>query len=349
MNISQISCKHIRKSNITFRSNNSEITPDNLDDFLLNNKPVLKQSYQDLIELRQSEFRDEHNKFTLKRTLNAENETLTELFEDFKKLFDDSYICQKIKNSQSKEYLGLINKIADESEQNKIDYKKEVSYFAKDVQNSKFVNTIEVPKISSNVVEANLAHNVINDVKKIFFTFKDSDTPLIKESNKAFTDITKNYLQYYSDSTKSIKAMHKGSEKWLERIPGVGLSARVNRVAQQQECAKYVYETHNAYCNKYIHNGIRPIALAYKEKVVQTENYINWASPHLSYKENEYVNTALSNMKKLAKPHLERYMQIISTISQKSEIIASFCKAINNNGDISSISKAIRTIAFLGF
>lgn len=37
MNISQISCKHIRKSNITFRSNNSEITPDNLDDFLLNN------------------------------------------------------------------------------------------------------------------------------------------------------------------------------------------------------------------------------------------------------------------------------------------------------------------------
>lgn len=342
---------NILNRNIAFKANVDDLNFNNIDEYLQANPVDINTSYKDMLDLNRASKQKRFELMANERVKNEAIETANVRWInplDFYRRFNDEEYISRLIQTQSESGSGVIGSVVTSLDDIKSQYKKGTQYFSQNVPNSSFENTIIVPKLSS------LPAHLVSDkqpaeiIKQVFLSFKEKDTQCLVSSINAFQTIAKNYFGFTSGKLKDIMEMNSTANKWVERIPIMGLPRKLIRVSEQQEAVNYLYQDYNEFCNKFVHKGIRPIVLSYVEKIRKTEIYSNAQAAYSSKDYAEFYNSAVENMKKIGNPLLDKYIKLLSAVTINGENLLSFYSAINKNGDISSIIKLLKTSLLLG-
>lgn len=331
---------------VSFKGN-SNITADNIDDFIKNMNFSMEKSVSDLLDINRSAYNEKINYLREQRNKNRIEEEAKVNWEnplEIKKIFKDEDILNRLLETQNVETPGLVNAVTSYNEYVKSDFKKGADYFAKNVENSSFKNNIYVPKLNIEEINFNIGDIGAENVKNLYLQFRDNDTVLFNKSMDAVSEISNNYFTHTAAKLKDINEMYSKSEKWIERIPVGGVVPRIDRVSRQQAAIKFVYQDYKDYCDKFLHNGIRPIARDYVEKINKTAKYIDLIIPYLSNSDISFVETASENMQKTAFPYVKKYLKIMESIIIKGSNVAKSYKSINKSGNFSSVIKTAASV-----
>lgn len=340
---------------LNFRSNIEEVNANNIDEYLKANRVTLKQSYEDLLIISEKATQERAGLLHLKRTINEQKEAAKLSGEmmhnpfDLINQFEESAAShiKRITDSQKLETTGIIGEICPEESYIKSFCYKGAGFYREGIANSGFINTIRPVELNFNAIAGFGGPMATKNFERLFLTFKDEDSLLFKNAIGAFSEVSKRYFSHTGKRVKEVKDMYSKSQKWGERIPGAGLGLKVGRVSEQQQYMKYIYRDYCEYCDTFIHKGVHQIAQSYVHKIKQAQTNIELMSPYLSNADLVFVNKVVENMKKIAKPLTENYLKLLSTVTDNGENIASYYRAVNSNGNISSIIKVLKTCVLL--
>lgn len=346
MRICPVASAYKPQQRVSFKGN-SNITANNIDDFIKNMNFSMEKSVSDLLDINKSAYNEKINYLREQRNKNRieeEGKINLENPLEIKKIFKDEDILNRLLETQNVETPGLVNAVTSYDEYVKADFKKGADYFAQNVENASFKNNIYVPKLNIEEINFNIGDRGAENVKKLYLQFRDNDTVLFNESMDAISNISNNYFTHTAKKLKDINAMYSKSEKWIERIPLGGLLPRIDRVSSQQAAIKFLYQDYKDYCNKFLHNGICPIARDYVEKINKTAKYIDLIIPYLSNSDISFVETASENMQKTAFPYVKKYLKIMDSIITNGSDIAKYYKSINKSGNFASVIKTAASV-----
>ncbi len=332
--------------NVFFRGRDEELNAENIDKFLKNSRISKKSSFVDLKNINQKGYSEKIKQLHLKRNINEISEASDKIFDnplDIFKRYDDSDFYKRIFKTQSNESAGLFKILSFDKNILRSIFKKGAPYFSEGAANSSLINNITIPEITSEIVY-NKSIKPSDVISNIFLDFKNNDMAIFNNSISSFSQISNSFFQHTSQKLIEVKGMKHTFQKWIERVPVLGLKHVANRVAMQQQAVKYIYQDYNDYCNKYIHKGIRPIAQSYLEKIRQTQNCIDILSPFASNQDLQFFEEVTRNMKAMAEPLLEKYTKMITSVTSNGEALSNFYKAINSNGNIRFIIKSASTV-----
>ena len=349
MRISPITVNYKHQKKITFKGS-EEITPEHIDDFISKIDISIEKSLNDLFELNSIAYKEKIN--SLREQRNKDRIEENEKIEwknplEINKIFRDKDILSRLIDTQNVETPGLVNAVLSYDEYMEAEFKKGADYFARNVEHSSFENNIFIPKLDINDFNFDIGDRGAENVKNLYLQFSNNDTVFFKNSLDAISKISNNYFTHAAEKIKDINTMYSKSEKWIERIPVAGFLPRIDRVSSQQAAIKFVYQDYKEFCNKFLHNGIMPVAHSYVEKINKVNKYIDLIIPYISSKDIEFVEMASENVQKIAFPCVKKYMKIMDSIIKKGSDVAKYYKSINKNGNLASVLKGAGTVALI--
>lgn len=342
----------ISKNNINFCAKPEQLKSNDIDEYLRQNRVSLYQTSNDLLVISDRANKEKSSLIHLKRTINEQKElenlgNIENPFDLITQFESTDSLIQRIFSSQKMESPGIIGNIMDEDITLKGIYRKGSAIYSDGVKNSNFINTVRIPELNIQAIGGFGGNESTKLFEEIFTTFKLNDTQLLSQSLDAFHKISKKYIDYTSKRLKDIKEMYSVSHKIGERIPVLGVVPKIERVSKQQQAIKYVYMDYNDYCNTFIHKGIHPIASSYVQKIKQTKNNITLIEPYLSNRDCVYVTKIIAEMEKTARPLVEYYIKLLSSVVNNGAIVAQSYKSITGNGNVSSIIKLLKSALIL--
>ena len=346
MHISPVTINYRPQKAINFKES-SGINQDNIDKFIDSLNFSFEENINDLYSIHNSAYKEKVNTLREQRNKNRITEQDKVTWKNpitINKIFRSKEILEQLIETQNVETPGVVNGLVSYDEYMRFDFRKGADYFAENVENSSFKNNIYLPNLNISEINSNIGKNGVENVKNFYIQFRDNDTELFKKSMVAISNISNNYFTHAAEKIKEINGTYSKSEKWIERIPVGGLIPRVDRVCAQQSAVKFVYQDYKEYCNKFLHNGIIPIAQNYVEKVNRIDKYIELITPYISNSDIDFVETASSSIQKIAFPHVKKYITIMDSIIKNGSDISKYYKSINKNGNISSGLKTLGTL-----
>ena len=349
MRISPVTINYKVPRTINFKGS-SGINQDNIDKFIDSLNFSIEENVQDLYSIHNSAYKEKVNALREQRNKNRIEEQNKVVWKNpltINKIFKSKEILEQLIETQNVETPGIVNGLISYDEYMRYDFKKGADYFAKNVENSSFKNNIFLPNLDISEINSNIGKNGVENIKNFYIQFRDNDTELFRKSMVAISNISNNYFTHATERIKEINGTYSKSEKWIERIPVGGLIPRVDRVCAQQSAVKFVYQDYKEYCNKFLHNGIIPIAQNYVEKINRIDKYIELITPYISNSDIDFVETASSNIQKIAFPHVKKYMKIMDSIIKNGSDISKYYKSINQNGNVSSGLKTLGTVLIM--
>lgn len=346
------SINSLLKNNINFSARPEQLNNDNIEEYLRKNRVSLSQTSNDLLVINDRANKEKSSLLHLKRTINEQKElmkaeNIEDPFDIISQFKSTDSLIQRIFATQKIETTGVMGNIMFEDCTLKYIYRKGTAFYSNGVKNATFINSIKMPELNIQAIGGFGGNESTKLFEEIFTTFKSNDTQVFGQAVNAFHEISKKYIDYTSKRLKDIKEMYSMANKIGEKLPVIGVVPKVERVSKQQQSIKYIYADYNDYCDTFIHKGIHPIATAYIEKIKQTQKNITLIEPYLSNLDCVYVNKVIAEMKKTARPLVEYYIKLLSSVTDKGEIIASSYKSINGNGNISSIMKLLRAAVMM--
>lgn len=198
--------------------------------------------------------------------------------------------------------------------------------------------------------------NIINEVNpnsssSFKSTLRQMSATYLKNSNNiepaviAFDNISTRFFEEAAKSIKEIYALKTDTtQKWLERIPKLGLIAKTLRVGEQIRLTKCLLKDYNSLTDKYLSQGIEPLINKYNVQYNKIKKFIE-QNP-IQAKINKNFTQEILNLVEHARANrLQSYNKQVYIYSKNGMNISNICHNIKKQGYIELATKALFTLA----
>lgn len=190
--------------------------------------------------------------------------------------------------------------------------------------------------------------NPVNSYKN---TLRQMTTTYLEDSNNiepailAFDDMSTKFFEEAAKSIKEIFALKTdNTQKWLERIPKLGLIAKALRVGEQIRLTKCLLKDYSELTEKNVSQGIQQLINKYNAQYNQIKKFIEQHPTQAKIHKN-FTQEILNTIENARQGRLETYGKKLDIYSKNGMNISNICYNIKKKGGIELATKALFTLA----
>ena len=154
--------------------------------------------------------------------------------------------------------------------------------------------------------------------------------------------------KFFDESGKKIKEIfdlkNDTTNKWLERIPKLGLIPKILRVSEQKYLIKGLMKDYMEITNYCFKDGMNPLLNKYNSQLILINNFINERSKYITDEDKEYTEHCLNKIMETKSKRVDYYNKMLKNFTNGGLNINNLCKNIEKRGNIELVIKTLFTI-----
>lgn len=196
-------------------------------------------------------------------------------------------------------------------------------------------------------IETNNSNSYRAELKRLCMIF-ENNSEITEPAMITFNEIVSNFFIQASKSIKEIFDLQKNQKnRWLERIPKLGLIPKVLRVSEQIALTNCIMKDYKEISSKYLQKMIIPYFKKYNSQYDKIKAFADKYIPYLSTQDKRFTVRMLKKIKDIKEKRDKTNSNIVDSYTKGGMNINNICKNIRLRGSLELATKTLSTFVSL--
>ncbi len=185
--------------------------------------------------------------------------------------------------------------------------------------------------------------NYKKELKELAITYL-KNSARVDKSLLLFNELSHNFFSEAAQSIKDIYAIQSDPvNKWLERIPKLGIIPKALRVKEQVRLTRCILKDYGNVSESYVNIALKPYIKKYDNQLSLIKDYVAQHKVKAMFFKG-YTNSIISTLEKARAKRMNAGKHLLDNYAANGANLSKMCYKIQKNGGIDLVKKTLFTL-----